>query len=96
MNLRDLQIYIESEKNLTKIVPTIELNADGYNDEFYVLSTKATYAFSSEDAADDKIDWARQLSGFQKCDKKFKPGKVNKSGEILRDDMWIVTIQLAH
>lgn len=96
MRLKDLYLYVESENNLVKIIPTIEVDPESMENDFYVTCTKATYHFSSEDEADEKINYARQLVGFQKCDKKFKPGKVNKSGEVVRDDLWIVNIQIAH
>lgn len=96
MLLKDLQSYVDSDERaeLVKIEPTIELSEDG--SEYYITKTKETYHFYTEAAADMKINAAREDKGFAGCSKDFKAGKVNKSGEVTRPDIWKVVIKLNH
>ena len=99
MQLRDLQNYIEARnaEGLTKIAVTLELDAETTSDIYYVVKTKETYIYGDEQEADEKIDNARQLSGFEAAKKKFKAGKVSKkSGEELTPDTYTVVIDLNH
>ena len=61
---------------------------------FRVVKTKETYVFEDEDEALAKVDAVRQDVGFVGVDKKFKQGKVNKSGEEIRPDTWVVVAKL--
>lgn len=96
MLLKDLQNYVNDDyrAELVKIEPTIELGDSG--DDFYVTKTKETYHFYTEDAADMKINAAREDRGFAGCSKDFKAGKINKNGEVTRPDIWKVVIKLNH
>ena len=96
MLLKDLETYIESDSRaeLVKIEPKIEVSEE--TTDFYVTFTKETYHFYDESSADAKINAARNETGFAGCDKKFKPGKVNKAGEQTRPDIWQVVIKLNH
>lgn len=96
MYLRHLEEYIgnDARDELVKIEPKIELPED--ETEFRVVFTKETYHFFDEESADAKISSARTEPGFAGCDKKFKPGKVNKAGDTVRPDIWQVVIKLNH
>lgn len=96
MILSNLIHYINSEEcnDLVKIEPKIEV-VEGCTD-LMVVFTKETYHFEDEEMADGKINAAREKNGFAGCDKKFKPGKVNKAGEVVRPDIWQVVIKLNH
>ena len=96
MLLKDLEAYINSDDRaeLVKIEPKIEVSEE--TTDFYVTFTKETYHYCDEKSADAKITLARTEHGFAGCDKKFKPGKVNKAGEVTRPDIWQVVIKLNH
>lgn len=96
MYLKHLEGYINdnSRSELVKIEPKIEVSEE--TTDFYVTFTKETYHFFDEESADAKISAARTETGFAGCDKKFKPGKVNKAGETTRPDIWQVVIKLNH
>ena len=91
--LDTLNSYIEEgkKKGLDVITPEIKYEADG--DLFYITKTKEVYIFGDEESADALIDEARQNPGFAGCDKKFKAGKINKQGETVKPDSWIVTVK---
>ena len=95
MKLEQFYDYATSlqSQGLTKIEMTSEMDEAGH---YYVIKTKETYTFAEEDEADAKINDARQDSGFAAAEKKFKAGKINKSGEITRPDTWTVVIKLNH
>ena len=92
MFLKDLENYINSQPNLKKIDPSLEYSED--HEEFFVTKTKETYIFVDEVDADTKVDAVRRDVGFAGVEKKFKAGKMNKSGEVVRPDMWIVVVKL--
>lgn len=94
MKLENLVNYVNEgyKGGLTKIEPCIEVNID--DDEFYIVKTKETYIFGSEEEADALINNMRQDAGFIGCDKKFKAGKVNKSGETVKPDTWTVVVKI--
>ena len=84
-------------KGLVHIEPVLEADvANEDYDSFFVTKTKEIYHLGGEKEADGLIDEARQDPSFVGCDKKFKAGKVNKQGEQLKPDVWIVTIKFSH
>lgn len=99
MKLQDLQNYIESlsQDGLTKIAVEMEIDAESTEDTFYVIKTKETFVYGSEEEADAKIDEVRQLNGFAAAEKKFKAGKISKkTGEELTPDTYTVVVKLTH
>ena len=99
MRLQELEKYIEqrNQEGLTNIAITLELDAETTQNVYYVIKTKETYVYGDEQDADEKIDNARQLSGFASAKKKFKAGKISKkSGEELTPDTYTVVIELNH
>jgi hypothetical protein len=99
MRLQELEKYIEqrNQEGLTNIAVTLELDAETTQNVYYVIKTKETYVYGDEQDADEKIDNARQLSGFASAKKKFKAGKISKkSGEELTPDTYTVVIELTH
>lgn len=98
MKLQDLQDYVLTQQNegLTKITVDISEDPDGIASGFFVNKTKGTYVYETEEEADVMINRARQDAGFIGCDKKFKAGKMNKAGEIVKPDSWIVVIKRNH
>lgn len=86
-----------AEKGLVRIEPVIEADTANQDFEaFFVTKTKETYWLGSEEEADNLIDEARKNPNFVGCDKKFKAGKINKQGEQLKPDVWVVSIKLSH
>ena len=97
MKLDTLLTYIEqcANEGLTKM--TIEIDSTGdYDGAFYVTKTKETYSYNAESKADEKIDEVKDNPGFAGVDKKFKQGKVNKAGELVRPDEYTVVAKIAH
>ena len=97
MKLDTLLTYIEqcAHDGLTKM--TIEIDSTGdYDGVFYVTKTKETYSYDSESKSDAKVDEVKDNPGFTGVDKKFKAGKVNKAGEIVRADEYQVIAKIAH
>ena len=92
MRTGDIESYVNSLKNLTSIEIKIEEDEEVVG--FRVVKTKETYVFEDEDEALAKVDAVRQDVGFVGFDKKFKQGKVNKSGEEIRPDTWVVVAKL--
>ena len=92
MKTGDIESYVNSLKNLTSIEIKIEEDEEVVG--FRVVKTKETYVFEDEDEALAKVDAVRQDVGFVGVDKKFKQGKVNKSGEEIRPDTWVVVAKL--
>lgn len=91
MLLTNFEDYVNELNELIKIEPKIELGEDG---AFYVVQTKETYTFEDEADADAKINEARQNAGYEASTKKFKQGKINKNGEMVRPDIYTVVIKL--
>lgn len=92
---RELVDYINNRtaEGLTKI--DVSIAADEFSTgDMYVLKTKETYVFDTEEEADNLINDRRQNAGFAAASKKFKAGKMNKNGEVVRPDSWIVVITL--
>lgn len=97
MEYRDITAYIDNraQKGLVKISVDFEdVDNDGSN--LFVIKTKETYHFEEEKDADAFIDIMRQENGFVGITKKFKAGKINKAGEMVRPDLFIVTVTLNH
>ena len=87
MKLEAFIDYVKSCENLTDIAPKISLGEDG---DFYVVESKETYVYDNELDAATKLNDVRQDPGYKSSEKKFKAGKVNKAGEEIRPDTWIV------
>lgn len=92
MRVSEVQNYIDNAENLRKMDLKTEYNNDDGN--FYVVETKETYEFADEVDADRKIDEMHQDPGFKAAEKKFKAGKVNKAGEVLREDVYLAIIKI--
>lgn len=95
MVLTDINNYVENKDCLTKIETVAERIEDG-GDFFYVTKTKETWVFGSEEEADDKINEVRRDNGFAAAEKKYKAGKMNKSGDVVKAEQWVVVIKLNH
>ena len=93
MTIQDIPSRVEElkEEGLIKCEPKAELDETG---RFYITAIKDTYAVETEAEADALINNARQDENFAGCDRKFKPGKMNKAGEITRPDTWTVVIKM--
>lgn len=94
MTLEQLTDYVEARPALIKLEATFEL-MDGVAG-FHVTKTKETFSFGDEDEADTKIDEIRQTPGFLGVDKKYKKGKINKSGEVVTPETWQIIAKLSH
>lgn len=90
MTLNDIKTYTEQRERegLTKI--TFELEHNETITGFDITKTKETYTFYEEIEADRKVDEVRQHTNFAGVDKKFKQGKVNKAGEMVKPDTYLV------
>lgn len=95
MRYEELDNYIAERKQegLAKIEITLEGAEDG---DFYVVKTKETFIFGEEEDADAIINNARTKSGFAGCDKKYKAGKINKAGEIVKPETYTAVVKLNH
>lgn len=94
MLLTNINDYVAGKQNLTKIEVVSEV--DEYSTGFYVIKTKETYVFGSEDEADAKINEARQSSSFESAKKTYKAGKMNRAGEIVKPETYVVVIVLKY
>jgi hypothetical protein len=94
MLLTNINDYVAGKQNLTKIEVVSEV--DEYSTGFYVIKTKETYVFGSEDEADAKINEARQSSSFESAKKTYKAGKMNRAGEIVKPETYTVVIVLKY
>lgn len=94
MFLEEISTYCNSlNACLTKLDISTEVDEASH---MIVMTTKETYVFDDEADADRLIDEARQNPGYMESKKKFKQGKINKNGEIVRPDQFIVVIKLGH
>lgn len=94
MRIEDLSVYAQSLGiNLSKIEMKAEDDTCGH---MVVIETKETYVYEEEQDADEKVNEARQNPLFAAATKKYKAGKINKSGEIVRPETWTVVIKLNH
>ena len=93
MKYTDIKDYIDSLENLRKIEFTIE-DDEEMSGNFYVIKTKETYVYEEESDADAKVDSVRRDVGFAGVEKKYKAGKMNKAGDVVRPETWIVVAKL--
>lgn len=94
MRIEDIQDYVNARPALTKLEVTTELGTDVTY--FLVTKTKETYVFEDEMDADKMVDEIRRDPQFIGVEKKFKKGKVNKTGDVVKADTWLVVAKLAH
>ena len=93
MRLEDLPGYVAELSNLTKFEVKTEDDTVGH---LVVVETKETYVFDDEGDADEKINSSIANPLCLAHTKKYKQGKINKSGEIVRPETWTVVIKLGH
>ena len=93
MRYTDIKDYVDSLENLRKIEFTIE-DDEEMSGGFYVVKTKETYVYEDESDADVKVDAARRDVGFAGVEKKYKAGKMNKAGDVVRPETWTVVVKL--
>ena len=93
MRLEDLPGYVAELDNLTKFEIKTEDDTMGH---LVVTETKETYVYDDERDADDKINSSIANPLCLAHTKKYKQGKINKSGEIVRPETWTVVIKLGH
>ena len=93
MKLDELQNYRSDRRNsgLTKL--SAEFTVSDADSNVYITKTKETYELESEGDADKLIEEATHDNSCVGHDKKFKQGKVNKQGDEIRPDRFIVTIK---
>ena len=93
MRLEDLAGYVATLSNLTKFEVKSEDDTMGH---LIVTETKETFIFEDEADADEKIKDATANPLCLAHTKKYKQGKINKSGEIVKPETWTVVIKLGH
>ena len=93
MVIADIKNYIEVRPTLTKLEVTAEVDDTGC---FSVSKTKETYSFEDELDANKMVDEIRRDPQFIGVEKKFKKGKVNKAGDVVKPDVWLVVAKLSH
>lgn len=93
MKYTDIKDYIDNLDNLKKIEVTIE-DDEEMSGSYYIVKTKETYVFEDEVDADEKVDAVRRDNGFAGVEKTYKPGKMNKAGEVTKAETWIVKVKL--
>ena len=94
MRIEDIKAYVDARPALTKIEVTSEI--DEFNNGFNVTKTKETYVFEDESDADKMVDELRLNPNFLGVDKKYKAGKMNKSGDLVKPETRTVVGKLAH
>ena len=93
MVIEDIKNYVEVRPTLTKLEVTAEVEDTGC---FSVSKTRETYSFEDELDANKMVDEIRRDPQFIGVEKKFKKGKVNKAGDIVKPDVWLVVAKLSH
>ena len=93
MVIEDIKNYIEIRPTLNKIEVKVEVDDTGC---FSVSKTKETYSFEDELDANKMVDEIRRDPQFIGVEKKFKKGKVNKAGDVVKPDVWLVVAKLSH
>lgn len=93
MRLEDLPGYVAELDNLTKFEIKTEDDTMGH---LVVTETKETYVYEDERDADEKINSSIANPLCLAHTKKYKQGKINKSGEIVKPETWTVVIKLGH
>ena len=94
MRIEDIKEYVDARPALTKIEVTTELGADVTY--FIVTKTKETYVFEDESESDRRVDDVRRNPGFLGVDKKYKAGKMNKAGDVVKPETWTVVAKIGH
>ena len=94
MRIEDIKEYVDARPALTKIEVTTELGADVTY--FTVTKTKETYVFEDESEADRMVDDVRRNPGFLGVDKKYKAGKINKTGDVVKSETRTVVAKIGH
>ncbi len=94
MRIEDIKEYVDARPALTKIEVTTELGADVTY--FMVTKTKETYVFEDESEADRMVDDVRRNPGFLGVDKKYKAGKMNKAGDVVKPETRTVVAKIGH
>ena len=93
MELKELEKYVAGlGGNLTKI----EVKITAQDGAYYVDETKETYVYEAEAEAFEKVDEARNNSGFKGVDKKDKDAKYNKDGDMTKPESHTVVVKLLH
>ncbi len=95
MTIQDIPSIVEElkEEGLTKCEPKAESDEKGV---FYITAIKYTYVVYSDAEADALINSARQDEHFEGCSKKYKEGKMNKAGELVRPETYTVVIKMKY
>lgn len=93
MKLDELQNYRSDRMNsgLTKL--SAEFTVSDADSNVYITKRKETYELEGEGDADQLIEAATHDNSCVGHDKKFKQGKVNKQGEEIRPDRFVVTLK---
>ena len=94
MRIEDIKEYVDARPALTKIEVTSEI--DEFNNGFNVTKTKETYVFEDESDADKMVDDVRRNPGFLGVDKKYKAGKMNKAGDVVKPETRTVVAKIGH
>ena len=94
MRIEDIKEYVDARPALTKIEVTTELGADVTY--FMVTKTKETYVFEDESDADKMVDELRLNPNFLGVDKKYKAGKMNKAGDVVKPETRTVVAKIGH
>lgn len=94
MRIEDIKEYMNARPALTKMEVVAEL--DEFNNGFNVTKTKETYVFEDESEADKMVDDVRRNPGFLGVDKKYKAGKMNKAGDVVKPETWTVVAKIGH
>lgn len=94
MRIEDIKEYMDARPALTKMEVVAEL--DEFNNGFNVTKTKETYVFEDESEADRMVDDVRRNPGFLGVDKKYKAGKLNKTGDVVKPETWTVVAKIGH
>lgn len=93
MKLDEINDYYKkhSEEGLCEMTIGMKSDPDDV-DYVYVTKIKEVYQLESEGDADRLINEAIQDPTCVGHNKKFKQGKVNKQGEVVRPDYYYVTL----
>lgn len=94
MFVTDLEKYIKERPQLIKMSVDLEISEDCT--DFIVAKTKETYSFEDEQEADTMVNDVRQDVGFLGVEKKYKAGKLNKAGDVVRPETWQVVAKIQH
>ena len=93
MRLEDLSGYVAELDNLVKFEVKTEDDEMGH---LVITETKETFIYDNEEDADNKISDSIANPLCLSHTKKYKAGKISKSGEIKTPETWTVVIKLGH